>query len=151
MGEDRDVLRWWGGVIGDRLRGFVGPLWTMMYFVMRGEAGKAGYEFEDKNVNVGEDRLRDLWKESGLDTPISDVMVVWLRNFLVKDKGEWEYLTLESGLLGLFSIHVFLRMRGDNTKACPLARFKGDGDIEWEVDGLDGNGNRRSSPKNVVF
>ena len=91
-----------GGGDGDHSRGFVGPIRTMMCSVMRGEAGEAGYEFEDKNVDVGEDWLRALGKKSALNTPISDVLVVWLRNFLVKDKGQWDYLGSESGLLGIF-------------------------------------------------
>ena len=66
--------------------------------------------------------MRVLWERAGLNTPISDVMVNWMRYFLVKDKGQWDYLSLERGLLELFSIHVFLRMRGGDPKACPLAR-----------------------------
>ena len=58
----------------------------------------------------------------------------------MRDKGEWEYLALESGLLELFLIRVFVRMRCSNLMACPLAHFEGEGDIGWEVDGLDGDG-----------
>ena len=107
--------------------------------------GEAGYEFKDENIEVDKDRLRVLWEESRLDTlTISDVMVVWSKKILMRDEGgwgwEWEYLALESGLLELFSIHVFVRMPCGNSMACPLARFEGEGDIEWEVDGLDGDG-----------
>ena len=36
-------------------------------------------------------------------------------------------------------------MRGDDSKACPLARYKGEGVVEaikWEVEGLDAHGKR---------
>jgi hypothetical protein len=147
----RNLFRLWvetemfrGGGSGDRLRRFVGPMRTMMCSIMRGEAGEAGYEFEDENVDTGEERLRVLWEGSGLDTPISNVMVSWVRYFLVGDKGQWDYLGLESGIMNLFSIPVFMRMR-DETKACPLSRWKGDvGPIEWEAEGLDPDGKRSS-------
>ena len=46
--------------------------------------------------------------------------------------------------MNLFSIRVFMRMR-DETKACPLSRWKGDvGPIEWEAEGLDPDGKRSS-------
>ena len=56
--------------------GFVGLIWTM------GEAGEVGYEFEDENINVGKDRLRVLWEGPKLNTPISDVIVIWLKKSL---------------------------------------------------------------------
>ena len=34
---------------------------------------------------------------------------------------------------------MFVRIRCDNSMACPLAHFKGEGDIEWAY-GLDGDG-----------
>jgi len=151
----RNLFRLWvetemfrGGGDGDRLRGFVGPIRTMMCSIMKGEEGEAGYEFEDENVDVGEDRLRIL------GAPTSDAMVGWVKNFLVRDKGQWEYLGLGSGLLTLFSIEVSLLMwsvgpydTDADAKACPLGRYEGEREIrtiEWHVDGLDGFGKRSS-------
>ena len=47
-----------------------------------------------------------------MDVPLIDFGVMWSKGFLVRDVG-WEYMAVESCLLGLFSIHVFVRLRDD--------------------------------------
>ena len=128
-----------GGKEGDRLGRFVGLMRTMMCSVMRGEVGEADYEFELENFDVGEDRLRVLG-EGRVDTPVSDLIVMWLEKILVRKDEGWGYLALDSGLFELFFIRVIVRLWDDyNSMVCPLVSFDGEGDIEWEADGLDGN------------
>ena len=62
---DRNPCRLWvetemfrGGKKDDCLRGFVGPMRTMMCSIMRGEVGEAGSKFELENVDVGKDMLK---------------------------------------------------------------------------------------------
>ena len=45
-----------------------------------------------------------------MDTPVSDLIVMWLESFLVRKDEGWGYLALESGLLELFLIRVFVRI-----------------------------------------
>ena len=76
-----------------------------------------------------------------MDTSVSDLIVMWLEIFLVRKDEGWGYLALEIGLLELFSICVFVRLRDDyNSMVCPLVSFDGEGDIELKAGGLDGNG-----------
>ena len=76
-----------------------------------------------------------------MDTSVSDLIVMWLERFLVRKDEGWGYLAIESGLLEIFLIRVFVRLRDCyNSMVCPLASFDSEGDIEWEADDLDGNG-----------
>ena len=79
----------------------------------------------------------DVDGRGGSDFSLTKLIVIWSRGFLVRDIG-WEYMALKSGLLRLFLIDVFVRLR-DDSMVCPLSGFEGEGNIEFRADGLDGN------------
>ena len=62
-----------GGEKGDRLRGVVGPMRSMMCSMTRVE--EACFEFEMENVDVGKDRLKNLGGGRS-DFPLTELIVI---------------------------------------------------------------------------